>query len=62
VIHFKLYVVIIAFSIIDSSVAVNLPSIRFIRPKTDITADLNKSPGFSSISFNQRGKSKGFIL
>jgi len=51
-----------AFSMIDSSTASSFPSIRFIRPKTEITADLNKSPGFSSTSFNQRGKSKGFIL
>ncbi|MDP2395969.1 MAG: hypothetical protein Q8S84_03515 [bacterium] len=52
VIHFRLYVVTIAFSMIDSSSAVILPSIKFISHNKLITALLSKSPGFSSWSFN----------
>jgi hypothetical protein len=62
VIHFKLYVVINHFSIIDSSSAVNFHNIKDIRPIKSTTAFLSKSPGFSSLSFIHKGKSKGFIL
>gem|GEM_PF-3190355 len=48
VINFKLYTVIIAFSIMDSSITVILPSMRFISQRRSIIALLNRSPGFSS--------------
>jgi hypothetical protein len=62
VIHFKLYVVISAFSIIDDSSVVIFQSIKFINPNKSITEFLSKSQGFSSWSFKANGKSKGFIL
>jgi hypothetical protein len=54
--------VIIAFSIIDSSTGVILPNIKFINHKSEITALLNKSHGFVSLSLTHNGKSKGLIL
>jgi hypothetical protein len=62
VIHFKLYVVIRAFSIIEASSAVNFQSIKFISQSRSITALLSKSHGLSSWSFKAKGKSKGLIL
>jgi hypothetical protein len=62
VIHFKLYVVISAFSIIEDSSAVIFQSIKFISQSKSITAVLRKSHGFSSWSFKAKGKSNGLIL
>jgi hypothetical protein len=62
VIHFRLYVVISAFSIIEASSGVNFQSIKFISQSKSITAFLSKSQGFSSWSFKAKGKSKGLIL
>jgi hypothetical protein len=47
---------------IDSSSGLSFHIIRFISHSIFITADLSKSHGFSSLSFNPSGKSNGFIL
>ncbi|MDR1988380.1 MAG: hypothetical protein LBQ24_06770 [Candidatus Peribacteria bacterium] len=62
VIHFKLYVVINAFSITEDSSVVIFHNIKFINHNKSITAFLNKSQGLSSLSFKDNGISNGFIL
>gem|GEM_PF-1587099 len=52
----------IAFSIIEASFQFRFPSIKFISPSKFTIASLSKSPGLISLSFTQRGRSKGLIL